>query len=307
MVAHRQEDYYNDINTNNLIESWHRTLKMKFLRDRRHSRVDRVVYCLVHHAVPFYMRKVKIDKVEAGEKSSERLNELCRVKQAEAFMAKWRLDENKGSPIMQIDKTTLHVPSIPVLKPLAKSSEGSGPSSKCSISANLSSSPQGTPQFYEVKINWPARAILSCTCPYFFRNRNKCKHIALAIIDIHCVEFVPPPCYVLLPGSALKSLPALDGEEEEEDADYQEEEEEDGDEDVEEDDGGSEEEEKAQESDSVQRQLARICLDLESKRHEITKAQADAIEKLLKGEKKKHKAAVEPEGPDAHKFKRRRQ
>ncbi|KAF9322489.1 hypothetical protein BG006_002343, partial [Podila minutissima] len=188
MVAHRQEDTYNDMNTNNSIESWHRTLK------------------------------VKIDVVQAGEKSPERREELKRVQKAETFMAKWKLDNHKGSPIEQINKTTLPVPSFPAPKPSppAKSSKASNPATPSPATPDPSCSTQDMPSFYDVKINWPARTISSCTCLFFHQNRNKCKHIALAILDIGCVEFEPPVCHAPVLGSVTAALSDEDEEEEEE-------------------------------------------------------------------------------------------
>ncbi|KAI8346723.1 hypothetical protein B0O80DRAFT_369688, partial [Mortierella sp. GBAus27b] len=46
MLCNRQGTYYGHINTNNYIESWHRTLKVKFFHHKRVKRVDRVIYIL---------------------------------------------------------------------------------------------------------------------------------------------------------------------------------------------------------------------------------------------------------------------
>ncbi|KAF9367485.1 hypothetical protein CPB97_005689, partial [Podila verticillata] len=107
MVAHCQDVSYGCTNTNNLIESWHKVLKMKFLRDHTHRHQDRVIYCLVHHVEPYMKCKVRNENVEAGEKSSERLNELHQVKLDEGFMHKWLSSGRVDSPVEQINKMTL--------------------------------------------------------------------------------------------------------------------------------------------------------------------------------------------------------
>jgi hypothetical protein len=65
------------------------------------------------------------------------------------------------------------------------------------------------------------------------------------------------------------------------------------------DDGEAEEEAKAQVSAT---QLLKIRLNLEARKQKITKAQAYAIEVILKGEKRKCKVHEYPKGPDTRKF-----
>ena len=202
MVAHHQDVSYGCTNTNNLIESWHKVLKMKFLRDHTHRHQDRVIYCLVHHVEPYMKCKVRNENVEAGEKSSERLNELHRVKLAEGFMCKWLSSGGVDSPVKQINKMTLQVPhfkgkSKPKLRPSKIFGDASTTSNTAELSlsasqeagldANLEdpsaiAESEGSPQFYDVTIDWSARTISSCTCEAFLQNKSKCRHIALAIL-----------------------------------------------------------------------------------------------------------------------------
>ncbi|KAF9365725.1 hypothetical protein BGX34_008590 [Mortierella sp. NVP85] len=57
MLSERQGTYYGQINTNNFVEAWHRTLKVKFFEQQPQKRVDRVIYILSQLVVPYFQKK----------------------------------------------------------------------------------------------------------------------------------------------------------------------------------------------------------------------------------------------------------
>ncbi|KAH8920028.1 hypothetical protein BT69DRAFT_1195799, partial [Atractiella rhizophila] len=47
-----------NIDTNNYIESWHRDLKVNYIKRKRRQRVDYLVFLLTRQVLPDYRRKV---------------------------------------------------------------------------------------------------------------------------------------------------------------------------------------------------------------------------------------------------------
>lgn len=64
---------HNNINTNNLIESWHKKLKYYFLEDRPNRRVDRLIYLLIHIIIPSYHYESVIGTLNIGRMKPQKL------------------------------------------------------------------------------------------------------------------------------------------------------------------------------------------------------------------------------------------
>ncbi|KAG0223876.1 hypothetical protein BGW42_005500, partial [Actinomortierella wolfii] len=69
MVCFRQGYPTGSIDTNNLIESWHNTLKRHFFRDRLKRRADHVIYILVYGAIPKFKEACDPELANVGRAS----------------------------------------------------------------------------------------------------------------------------------------------------------------------------------------------------------------------------------------------
>lgn len=120
-------------------------------------------------------------------------------------MCRWKGSGNTISRIQQINRTTLCIPHFTGQhKPLKRKSaffktppgwlpQLTDPSTESpeAMDPSAIAEPNGPPILYDVKINWPARAISNYSCPTFFQTWSRCRYIALAILDIQHVEFTP--------------------------------------------------------------------------------------------------------------------
>lgn len=226
MLAYRQEVTYGNTDTNNLIESWHRTFKKKFLNNYNQKFQDRVIYILVSFVLPFFQDKVRRQSVEAGEKSAEDRRVTRRKIMARAYAERWKEEhglDNDASFIIKTSDTTLEVPhfemklqgKLQLGKVLEIDSESENDDSEDSRIEPLIGESGMTPLAvsqalialrYQVMIDWNTFVLQSCSCPLFFQSRSLCRHIALALQDLPPnFKFQPRPFAGLLPCIRAKS------------------------------------------------------------------------------------------------------
>ncbi|KAG0249460.1 hypothetical protein DFQ27_009978 [Actinomortierella ambigua] len=157
MVCFRQGSATGSIDTNNLIESWHNTLKRHFFRDRL-QRPDHVMYILAYVAVPKFKEACDPELANVGRASTTEV-----IARGQRLKARTHLER-------RADK---------------------GYSEKCVIVLDNDKEKRGErsvesfqgPQFprYTIRITYKAKRgyMVSCTCPWFFQNRTYCKHMGL--------------------------------------------------------------------------------------------------------------------------------
>lgn len=166
MVCERQGTFYGQINTNNYVEAWHRTLKVKFFQQRRVKRVDRVIYVLSEKVIPFFQKKTMESELGIGRVPRKEKKEwLANDKAVEHIMSKIRRGDplNLVNPISTDDTSTFEVASF--------------------------SLPGKTYAITTERSDGPFPMITECNCPDFKKNRALCKHIALVIIQLPGYEF----------------------------------------------------------------------------------------------------------------------
>lgn len=165
MLCERQGIYHAQINTNNYIESWHRTLKVRFFRQKRAKRVDRAIYVLSQQTAPFFFRKTVESSVGVGRVSKKQKRVWAAHDRAFEHLVLKRESGYSGSLVKPVstDSSTLEVQSF------------SDPATWYKISTEPG---DGTlPAFTE------------CSCMDFKTRRQVCKHIALSMLELPGCEF----------------------------------------------------------------------------------------------------------------------
>ncbi|KAF9156521.1 hypothetical protein DFQ26_009310 [Actinomortierella ambigua] len=158
MVCFRQGSAIGLLGTHDLNESWHNTLKRHF-RGMQKRRPDHVMYILAYSVVP-----------EFREACDPELANVGRASTTEAIARGQRL------------KARAHL----------ETRAGKGYSEKCVTAFDNRKEKKGErsvesfqgPQFprYTIRITYHKAKrgyMVSCTCPWFFRNRTYCKHMGL--------------------------------------------------------------------------------------------------------------------------------
>ena len=190
MLCERQGRYYGQINTNNYIEAWHRTLKVNFFQQRRVKRVDRVIYILTQQAIPFFQRKAVESDLGIGRLSKrEKKVQEAHEKAFTHLQRKHRCGDqsNLVNPVSINDTSAFNVTSF------------SQPGKVYTIATVLGEGP------------FPM--ITECDCPNFTKTRALCKHIALVMIHLPGYEFQKKPKTRTMVEEALEDVDALQGEE----------------------------------------------------------------------------------------------
>ncbi|KAG0024797.1 hypothetical protein BGZ80_006070 [Entomortierella chlamydospora] len=154
MVCYRQGIEYEHTNTNNLIEAWHRALKMHFFRDKLQRCADEVIYILTNDVVIFFEQK----GVNAANNVS---TSSPAQKQVETAL-------KKAMECVKLKKRTfvsfLHAQSRTVV--LVESFER--PDIRYEVHLDLSRNSAGE--------------ISSCSCPVFSNEGECCEHIAMVML-----------------------------------------------------------------------------------------------------------------------------
>ncbi|KAG0328836.1 hypothetical protein BGZ99_004324 [Dissophora globulifera] len=185
MFCHREGVSYAWINTNNYIESWHNALKMHFFKDKSERRIDVVIYILVHRALPHYEQRCIRHQVQVGRMVPTVKGALIAKNAALDHMDLKRTQDQEASFL------------IPTADP----------------GCFLVESFQGPPTRYEVRVDWKKGLVghvVSCTCPFFVKMSNCCKHIALATIELPHTEFSHAGHWELQDPSSLEDQPVED-------------------------------------------------------------------------------------------------
>lgn len=169
MLSERQGVYHAQIHTNNFVESWHRTLKVRFFHQRRAKRVDRVIYTLSHQATPFFYRKTVESSVGVGRVSKKQKKVWASHDRAFDHFTHKKRNGHQGSLVKLVDLTdtnTFEVQSFsdPTVKYQISSEPGDGP----------------LPVF------------TACSCLDFQTRKQVCKHIALSMFELPGYEFREP-------------------------------------------------------------------------------------------------------------------
>ncbi|KAG0001256.1 hypothetical protein BGZ65_003645 [Modicella reniformis] len=115
MLCERQGIYHAQINTNNYIEFWYRTLKARFFKQRRAKRVDRVIYVLSQQAAPFFFRKTIESSVGVGRVSKKQKKVRAALDRAFEHLALKRTSGYQGrliNPVSTTDSSTFEVESF---------------------------------------------------------------------------------------------------------------------------------------------------------------------------------------------------
>ncbi|KAF9968050.1 hypothetical protein BGZ65_012816, partial [Modicella reniformis] len=168
MLCERQGTYYGQINTNNFVEAWHRTLKVNFFQQKRLKRVDRVIYVLSKKAVPFFEKKTMESALAIGRVPKREKKEwLAHDKAAQHILHKTRCGDHSilVNPVSTDDTSAFEVASF---------------SNTGTIYTIVTDPDPGA---------GPFPTITECSCPDFKKNRAVCKHIALVIIHLPGYEF----------------------------------------------------------------------------------------------------------------------
>jgi hypothetical protein len=166
MLCERQDTYHAQIDTNNHIEAWHRTLKVKFFNQRRTKRVDRVIFVLSQQATPYYYRKTVESAAGVGRASKRQKKEQASHDRAFEHFAFKRRSGYQASLVkladaFDTDKVEVQSFSNPTIWYRITIERGDGP----------------LPVFTE------------CTCMDFTQRRLLCKHIALSMLELPGYEF----------------------------------------------------------------------------------------------------------------------
>jgi hypothetical protein len=161
MVCFRQDVFYNRIDTNNLIESWHATLKMYFFKDKHQRRVDKVIYVLTHEALPFYQQKTVQSRLNVGKSSTAHKQMSTAIWKARSHLL--QVGRKPQSLINPISRTVLSVESF------------SQANTRYEVTLDFSKKDLG-------EINY-------CSCPFFQSRRQCCKHIGLVKLAIPSLTF----------------------------------------------------------------------------------------------------------------------
>jgi hypothetical protein len=154
MLSYRQGVSYAAIDTNNYIESWHNTLKRRFLRNKQRRRVDTVIYVLYAIAVPHYQQICMQTSAGIGRRTPAQIEEDELKKKAMDYLETRPRMGLSGDPITRVSETVLKVESMEHL------------GNKCDeVTIDFSISPLGY--------------ITDCTCKDYFMYQTVCEHIAL--------------------------------------------------------------------------------------------------------------------------------
>jgi hypothetical protein len=181
MQCYRQGIEHAHINTNNLIEAWHRTLKMHFFRDKQQRRADKVIYILTNDALTFFEQKDVNVANNIGASSPEQKHVGVAIKKALLHAR-----SKKRSFV-----SFLHTQSQTV------------------VSVESFENPNNQ---YEVQLDFSTNSageINSCSCPVFTSEKKCCKHIGMVILayDRYPV-FKCKQDWEVLPWEPQENLPA---------------------------------------------------------------------------------------------------
>ncbi|KAF9369178.1 hypothetical protein CPB97_003843, partial [Podila verticillata] len=165
MFCHRRNVAYGWIDTNNLIESWHNTMKTHFFKDKIPRRLDHVIYILINNAVPHYQTRCNLYFMEVGRKTKGALHKKAVINTARAYM-KARQDRHLDAALL-----------IP---------PGDGESYW-----NVTSyTTEGV--FYELETEGGTGVngkFVSCSCLAFAQSSRFCKYIALGMLILPGIDF----------------------------------------------------------------------------------------------------------------------
>ncbi|KAF9435022.1 hypothetical protein BGZ76_007020 [Entomortierella beljakovae] len=154
MICYHQNVDYAQINTNNLIEAWRRTLKMHFFPDKQQRRADNVIYMLTNEALLYYEHKDSnaLNNVEPSTPAQKQLG--VTLKKAAMFAKK--KGRSYASFIELPSRTSASVESF------------MDPKTRYEVGHDFSRNTAG-------EIN-------SCSCPIFLKEGECCKHIAMVML-----------------------------------------------------------------------------------------------------------------------------
>ncbi|KAF9080260.1 hypothetical protein BGX27_005560, partial [Mortierella sp. AM989] len=154
MICYRQGVEYEQINTNNLIEAWHRTLKIHFFHYKQQRRLDKFIYILTKNALTFFEQKDINYQFNVCLSSPAQKQVGVAVKKAMRFAA---LKKRSYMSFLSAQ---------PRVEVLVESFENAD-------------------QQYVINIDFAknsAGEIHSCSCPVFSSGGKCCKHIAMVIL-----------------------------------------------------------------------------------------------------------------------------
>ncbi|KAG0260195.1 hypothetical protein BGZ95_004498, partial [Linnemannia exigua] len=97
MFAYRQDISYGATNTNNLIESFHNTLRHRFFKGTRHKFADRVIYTLAEKVIPYFMDKVTVCSGSVGRMSNLSRLMVKAEQLAQVYVKLHPIDAAKGT------------------------------------------------------------------------------------------------------------------------------------------------------------------------------------------------------------------
>ncbi|KAF9081559.1 hypothetical protein BGX29_004413, partial [Mortierella sp. GBA35] len=166
MYCYRQQVSYGYINTNNYIESWHKTLKKHFFKDKQQRRLDSVIHTLAKKAVPHFQQMCVRHIVQVGKMTPGRKKALIARMAAQNHIDRIRV-QDPGKPLLlqSDDDSVLKVPSFTV--------------------PDVS---------YDLTVDWDqgmAGRFRRCTCADFSSTHMVCKHLALAAIAFPNTDYRP--------------------------------------------------------------------------------------------------------------------
>jgi len=165
MLSERQGIYYGQINTNNYVETWHRTLKVKFFQQKRQKRVDRVIHIISQLAVPYFEKKSVETELGIGRVSKkEKKVWIAHDKASRYILRKIRSGDGTGlvTPVNTTDTEAFEMASF---------------------------THQGRAYTITTKPAEPLPVITTCDCLFFTAKKEVCKHIALVMINLPGYEF----------------------------------------------------------------------------------------------------------------------
>lgn len=165
MFCHCGYVAYGWINTNNLIKSWHNTMKTHFFKDKIPWQLDHVIYILMYNAVPYYQTWCNLHFMKVGLKTKGALHKKPIINTVRAYM-KARQDRHSDAALL-----------IP-------------PGDGKSYWKVMSYTTEGV--FYELAKESSTIVngkFVSCSCLAFAQSSQFCKHIALGMLTLPGTDF----------------------------------------------------------------------------------------------------------------------